>query len=321
MKKRMLWLFVAVGIVLLWSLQCLISVTVAYRAAKVSHGFVWLSGIVRVTGEHEIAIDIEWRWPIKNPHPGVADEIVLLGPAEWLDPRTPGTERAVDNSPTGNQEFWGAYGGADIRPLLQTGTVKFYAAVTPNEDGQITVYLNSEADAKALPKSFMLAYMMVDSFPRSYPKDALWQDRVPVPYGERILMAARVAPRIQVSNTFLRFDENGRQGGASPLGLSPRMTELLPDKATWTLWAVTDLYYAETFTGGPLSPDARESLEAVTWASRSKYAQYPDPTILLSPDGQQALLIYETPTKLITIPLAWASDRWSVGGPKNLSKR
>lgn len=298
-------------------LSGLLLVNGAYRSASSAQGTVSLAGTATVTGEHEVTIDVTWRWPIENPHPGVADEIVILGSDEW------GTARNSINRPSSDGsaskvEFWAQYGGADLSALFETDDVKAYAAVAPNRDGHITVCLNTEGDAARIRESFTAVYMMVDCYPRPRGHAAEY----PMTLTERLMVAVGIPSRVRVSNTSVPISLNASTKAMTWYGTPTYMKELLPDAEVWLLWSLSDLRNGLGFLGRSAGEDLirRTKLEEVMLSTRPRYACYGEPRVLVAA-GDKVVVIYEDADKLITIPLAWTGSNWSEASAVSVSKK
>jgi hypothetical protein len=299
------------------ALSGLLLVNGAYRSASSAQGTVSLAGTATVTGDHEVTIDVTWRWPIENPHPGVADEIVILGSDEW------GTARDSINRPTSDGsvskvEFWTQYGGADLSALFETDEVKAYAAVAPNREGHITICLSTEGDAARTRDSFAAVYMMVDCYPRPRGHAAEY----PMTLAERLMMAVGIPSRIRVSNTSVPIGLNASTKAIAWYGIPTYIKELLPDTEVWLLWSLSDLRNGLGTLGRNTGEDLirRTKLERVMLSTRQSYGCYGEPRVLVAA-GDKAVVVYEDTDKLIMIPLAWTGSNWSEASAVSVSKK
>ncbi|MGE5559898.1 MAG: hypothetical protein ACM3XN_02440 [Chloroflexota bacterium] len=238
----------------------------------------------------------------------MADQVVLIGPEDCESAQAPATRPPINHASASRVEFWTAYGGADIEALNETGMVKAYAAVTPNEDGHVTIYLNTNKSAEQLEGAFTVIYRMVTSYPR--PDRRVVQ--TPITIAERLLMAIKVPPRTSVSTTPLRIQPNEPLVKPENPGLPPQIVEAFPDKAGWMLFDLFDLKNAEAILGGL---ESRIKLEDIAWATRPQYKHISGTRVLVAPDGKQAAILYENQSMLIMIPAEWSEGIWSMKDP------
>lgn len=143
-----------------------VSATTALHSLDVAGGELDLNCEARVTGYHEVRVAVWWTWTKMNPHPGLADEVVVLGPDGWCSMAEPGTKPPTSSAGEGEVQF-GVVGDADstVTDMAGADNVKAYAAIEPNEDGSLAVYLKTKIDPVAFEDRITVQYLMVERVP------------------------------------------------------------------------------------------------------------------------------------------------------------